>query len=135
MELVRLNIEPVINKIKHCLNIWSQRYLSLFGKIEIVKTLAISKLIYILTLLPSPNKSYRDTIDKLLSNFVWSGKPAKIRANVLKSKKNMGGAGMVDLKIKDICLKLGWLNRLNNLEGLWKDYTLFLLVPSELQID
>ena len=34
----------------------------------------------------------------------------------------MGGAGMVDLRIKDMCLKLGWLNRLKNLEGSWKDY-------------
>ena len=34
----------------------------------------------------------------------------------------MGGAGMVDLSIKDLSLKLNWLTRLAKFDGCWKDY-------------
>ena len=121
-EMIRVNYLPIIGKIKHTLNIWSQRNLSLFGKIEVLKTQAISRLVYVMSLLPSPPKDCLEEIDRMLLNFCWSNKPAKIRKTVLKTCKDMGGAGMVDLRIKDLSLKLNWLKRLVSFDGCWKDY-------------
>ena len=49
---------------------WQQRNLSLYGKINIVKTLGISKLIYSASLLPVPDH-YIQEINKLIFNFIW----------------------------------------------------------------
>jgi len=89
--MIDLNYVPVINAIRNCLKIWNLRQLSLFGRIEIVKTLGISRLIYILSLLPSPGSEYLDTIEKELISFIWKNKPSKIRANVIKNNKDLAG--------------------------------------------
>ena len=53
-EVFKLNFEPVIEKIEMILKMWKQRDLSLSGKIMVVNTLVISKLIHELIVLP-PN--------------------------------------------------------------------------------
>ena len=125
--IISSNFDPIIDNIKACLNIWSQRHLSLFSRIEVVKTLAISQLVYALTLLPSPNSDYLYQIERLLLQFIWSNKTAKIRSGILKSTKDVGDADMPDVKLKDSCLKLGSLGRLESLSGTWKDYIINML--------
>ena len=120
--IITSNFDPILTKIKSCLNIWSQRHLSLFGKIEVVKTLAISRLVYALTLLPSPSRDYLYQIEKVLLQFIWNNKPAKIRSGILKSTKNFGGADMPDISLKNACLKIGWLGRVDSMSGSWKDF-------------
>jgi len=125
--MFELNYVPVISMIRNCLKIWNLRQLSLFGRIEIVKTLGISRLIYILSLLPSPGMVYLDSIEKELISFIWKNKPSKIRANVIKNNKDLAGAGMIDLNLKEKCLKLYWLRRLYECSGSWKQYILDVL--------
>ena len=122
VDLINKNYVPILDSIRHLLNMWSQRYISLFGKIEVIKTLIISKLVYVMSLLPTPTKDFLDQIEKNLMHFVWNNKPAKIRKSILKTQTNMGGAGMVDLKVKDMSLKMGWLKKLIEFGGCWKDY-------------
>lgn len=83
--LIKCNFDPVMKTINTSLNIWSQRKLSIFGKIEVVRSQAISRLVYLLTLLPSPPKDYLDNIEKVLFNFIWNNKRAKIQSSVLKT--------------------------------------------------
>jgi len=133
--MMDLNYVPVINAIRNCLKIWNLRQLSLFGRIEIVKTLGISRLIYILSLLPSPGSEYLDTIEKELISFIWKNKTSKIRANVIKNNKDLAGAGMIDLKLKEKCLKLYWLRRLYECSGSWKQYVLDTLRVKESTVE
>lgn len=65
------------------MNIWSRRYLSAFGKIEVANTLAISRLVYASSMLPSPSDQYLKEVEKILTNFIWNNKTA--RADVLKN--------------------------------------------------
>ena len=57
-DLVALNFEPQLKKIKTLLNSWLARNLSPIGKITIVKSLAISKLTFLFSVLPDPPKSF-----------------------------------------------------------------------------
>ena len=115
------NYTPVLEKIRHSLNMWSQRQLSILGKIEVVKSQAISRLVYIMSLVPTPKAEFMVEVERLLFHFIWSNKPAKIRKTILKSTKDMGGLDMVDLFAKDTSLKLSWLTRLLSCEGNWKE--------------
>ena len=119
-DLMSLNYTPVLKRIKNCLNISRQRHLSLFGRIEVIKTLAISRLVYILTLLPAQSKEYFIEIERMLYQFLWRSKPARIRATIIQNKIDSGGAGMTDLKVTNESLKLGWLEGLISCPGDWR---------------
>ena len=70
-------------------NLWSQRDLSLYGKITIAKTLGLSKMIFSSACLPTPPRIV-SSIDKMVTAFVWNNKPAKIKRESMIGQKNNG---------------------------------------------
>ena len=58
-------MKPQLKKIQNLLNIWQQRNLSLIGKITIMKTLALSKLVFLFTSLPNPKEAFFYNLKKL----------------------------------------------------------------------
>jgi len=130
-KMMNINYNQAMKHIKNCLKIWNLRQLSLFGRIEIVKTLGISRLVYIMSLLPSPGTDYLKSIEKELIKFIWKNKPSKIRATVIKNRKDLAGAGMIDLNLKEKCMKLCWLKRLYECGGSWKQMVLDVLGINE----
>ena len=64
-----------------------RRKLTLYGKINIVKTLGLSKLIFNASVLYIPHH-YIEQISEMTFNFIWDGKPAKIKRKTLIGEKN-----------------------------------------------
>ena len=62
-EMIRLYIDPLIEKIKNIIEMWSWRRLTLYGKDSIIKTLLSSQLIYRLSVLPTPQPDIMKSID------------------------------------------------------------------------
>ena len=60
------NIEPKLQDFKNCLKQWQNRKLTLIGKITVIKTFALPKLIYPLTVLPNINEVTR-VLQKVIS--------------------------------------------------------------------
>jgi len=85
-----LNFGEIILNLEKTLNTWQRRNLTLYGEINIVKTLGISKLIYSASVLPVPDH-YIQEINKLIFNFIWRGKPPKIKRNTIIVEKKGGG--------------------------------------------
>lgn len=54
-----------------------------------VKKLGISKLIYSTSVLLVPDH-YIQEINKVMFNFIWAGKPPKIKRNTIIGEKNGG---------------------------------------------
>ena len=73
-----LNFGEKIIKLKNTLKNWKRRKLTLHGRIKIVKTLGLSKLIYNTSVLEIPD-CYVKEIKKLSFDFTWEGKPAKLK--------------------------------------------------------
>ena len=46
-ETLKFNLEPKLNEFKNCLKQWQHRKLTLMGKITVIKTFALPKLIYL----------------------------------------------------------------------------------------
>ena len=82
----RLNFGEKIFNLEKTLNTWQRRNLTLYEKINIVKTLGISKLIYSASVLPVPDH-YIQEINKFIFNFIWAGKPPKIKRNTIIGEK------------------------------------------------
>ena len=122
----RLNFGEKILNLEQTLNTWQRRNLTLYGKINIVKTLGISKLIYSASVLPVPDH-YIQEINKLIFNFIWAGKPPKIKRNTIIGEKKNGGLKMCDFKIMEKALKITWVSRIQDeSQAPWK------IIPNQL---
>ena len=122
----RLNFGEKILNLEKTLNTWQQRNLTLYGKINIVKTLGISKLIYSASVLTVPDH-YILEINKLIFNFIWQGKPPKIKRNTIIGAKKDGGLKMCDFEIMEKALKIAWVKRIQDeSQASWK------IIPNQL---
>ena len=77
------NITPKLQDFKNCLKQWQHRKLTLIGKITVIKTFALPKLIYPLTVLPNIDEvTIKDIIDSMFK-FLWDDKPDKIKRKLI----------------------------------------------------
>ena len=106
------NYDSILPKVASILKSWSNRGLSLMGKINIVNTLIASLYVYKMTVLPNMAKSQIDAVESEIVKFVWNGRRSKIPLKVLKLPKNEGGMQLVDLNSKQNALKVSWVQTL-----------------------
>jgi hypothetical protein len=81
----------------------------------------LPKLIHLLTSLPNLKQSLFNDLNKLFFNFIWDGKPEKIKRNTLKADFEDGGLNMIHLQQFNAYLKISWIKRFfSNLKGGWQ---------------
>ena len=113
------NFTSKINKLQKLFNIWSQRDLSLYGRILITKTLGLSKLIYSSACVQTPTQ-VSEIVNKLVVNFIWNGKKPKIKRDTLIGPKDKGGLELPDYEIVTKSLQCAWVKRMK--EGIRKQW-------------
>jgi hypothetical protein len=107
---------------KRVLDLWSQRDLSLIGKITILKSLAFSMVIYPCSILSCPD-SFLEYINKNAFNFLWNYKPEKIKRTAVISDYKDGGLKMLDIYSFVSAQKAMWAKRLmRQSEASWIAY-------------
>ena len=99
-----LNFVEKIRNLEKALNSWKGRNLILYGKINVVKTVGLSKLIYNTSVLVIPEKFIK-AIETLIFSFIWNGKPAKIIMLTIISEKRQRGLKMTDFNIMNKSLR------------------------------
>ena len=110
-ECTRLNWVAKINKLRNLLECWkSKRNLTLFGKVQVIKCLAMAGLIYTATHCILPDNVVTE-INKELYAFLW-GKSEKIKRQILINNITDGGIGMIDVQSQFEALKASWMTRL-----------------------
>ena len=115
-----LNFAEKIRNLEKTLNIWKKRNLTLYGKINIVKTFGLSKLIFNASVLVIPEHFIKE-IEQIIFEFIWDGKPAKIKKSTIMGEKKQGGLKMIDFNIMNKALKVAWIRRLQSRsDALWK---------------
>ena len=97
--------------IQNVLNLWSTRGLSLLGKIQILKTLGISKIEYVYLMAYVPKKITGE-LKKLQENLLWKSSTIKIKHSTLIADYKDGRIKKVDKEGKPKALKLTWIRRL-----------------------
>ena len=110
------NWMDVYHGIEKLFESWKKRKLTILGKCCIVNSLALSKLLYVASLLPMPNEEYIKKINKLIYTFIWNSRD-RIRRNVLISPIEYGGIGIVDVETKLKALKASWVSRIINTDS------------------
>ena len=92
---------------------WKTRNLTLFGKCSVVNTLAISKLVYVASILKLPDQKEIKYINKLIFSFLWCNKD-RIKRNTMIGTIEQGGIGVVDIESKLKAIKASWIGKLLN---------------------
>ena len=110
-KMPNLNYQSALIKAKQVVNSWKYRYVTPIGKITIVKTLIISKFTHLFMTLPTPVTVLND-LNKLLFNFIWDGKPDKIKREQMCANKLKGGLNMTNVYNFEKSLKLNWLKQI-----------------------
>ena len=111
-QCTKVNINEKIIELRDTISKWNKRYLTPLGKITIVKTFLLSKLIHIFTALPDPDSNDIKELNHILFSFIWSGKPDKINRKVLIMDKLIGGLSMIKIKPFLASIKVSWIRRL-----------------------
>ena len=121
------NFCETIEKIEKIIAIWRWRNLSVHGRITIFKTLALAKIIFASYLSCVPYNIIKE-LEKIQKDFIWNGKPAKVKHYTLISDYENGGLKDIDIKLKFTSLQLSWLKRLfgQNYHP-WKDIPIKML--------
>ena len=88
----------IIKKLKSTLTIWSGRDLSFEGKIHIIKSIGISTIMYAIEM-KHIEEPYIKEINKLLWNFLWSGKKYMVKREICCLPKSLGGLGMININL------------------------------------
>ena len=119
-DLYELNYKSRILNMKNLLNSWKGRKLSLKGKVTVINTLAITPLLYVASVIHTPEKVFKEVKD-LIVEFMWNGKGKKIAYDVLIQTVEEGGLKLVDFESKVKTLKISWIKRMvtDNMQN-WK---------------
>ena len=101
LENLNINYENGIEAIKKLLNKWSYKFLTPYGRITIIKTLALPKITHIATAIPNLDTKLIDDIQKLLFDFLWKKTPNnnasyKVAKNDSMIPQRLGGMGMLN---------------------------------------
>ena len=85
--LLEKNFIAKLDTIKKLINIWSYRGLSLYGKVTIIKSLIMPKLVYVSSLLPTPKEVIKQ-LNQLLFKFLWKGIDKVTRLSAINEYEN-----------------------------------------------
>ena len=120
------NFEERLNQIQKTINLWSMRGLSLFGKVTIIKTFLIPKLLYVSSIIETPYDILR-RMERMIYKFLWKG-PDKVTRNSVINTLEQGGLNLTDIETQVKALRLSWIPRiLDERKGAWKSYSNFQL--------
>ena len=117
--MFQVKFDKRVSEIERIISMYSKFSLSLTGRVTVIKTLMLPKLVYLLTVLPTPPSSIFDVIGKRLKHFLWKNGTVRI-CNKQLEKDIEVGLKLTNIRDFNKSLKLSWLKRLLTTEGSWQ---------------
>ena len=123
-----LNFRQTLKSIKKSINVWKWRGLSLLRRVQIVKTFAITKLMFRASVLPISKELIKEA-NSIFYNFIWNGKD-KVKCLPLISDIEMGGLKMLDIQSMISAKRVTCIKKfLEDYSSPWKTILDKLLLP------
>lgn len=110
--MAELNFLDKFNEVKKLFSIWSKRSNTPLGRIAVLKSLILSKLIYLWILLPNPPIQFIQQLQKKCFQFVWDNKNDKIKRTVAVQTITNGGINVPHIETYIKSLKLIWMKKI-----------------------
>ena len=115
--IIRFFWQSLTNKLSDKLSIWINRDLSLQGKVHIIRSVGISKVLYALEMKTIDANSIKN-LNNTIWRFLWSGKDVRFNRDICTLPRILGGLGLVDVNIIIKVKRINWVLRaIKNQEG------------------
>ena len=108
-------IDTIISKMQAVAVTWSNRNLTLMGKITIINTFMNSLFVYCMFVLPVIDAHQHRKAEEIILNFLWGKKKAKIPLTVLYKLKYDGGLQLSNLHHRHIAFRTQWVKLIYDL--------------------
>jgi hypothetical protein len=109
LEQLEQNWERTVGKMTNVCRHWSQFGLSIAGRVLVSKTYIMSQAIYLMGAIPM-SEEIGNRINEILLNFIKGNDVLIERRRQLLCAK-LGGYGLVDANIMNVCIKASWMDR------------------------
>ena len=110
---IEQNFNEKIKKLKSLLNMWSQRKLSLKGKVAVLRSIILPQILYVATVLYTPEWVI-EKVENLFFNFLWSDRKHHVKKEVIVKEIQNGGLKMPSFKVMIKAIKCTWVKRILN---------------------
>jgi hypothetical protein len=108
-QIQELNYNTKLKETKKLLEQWSKRSLSTLGKITVIKSLALSKFVYLFSSLPNPTEDFFKKLETYFFQFIWNKKPDKISRKTIIQDYQNGGLRAINVKLFCNAQKILWI--------------------------
>ena len=126
-EVTDRNIAAILPRVEKEIVQWKRRNLSIIGKITVIKSLLMSKLVHILMALPNPSRRMVKQIESIWYKFLWKGRKDLVKRTKVVQGYNHDGMKMIDLWSFIKSMKVSWIKRLH-----WSNHGWARLIQTEL---
>ena len=116
---MHVNYDMAINAIRKEINSWKYRFLSIFGKITVIKTLCLPKLNHIVAVVPNPSVAHLKLLESELKFFISDGNPNVVDETTRKMAVKDGGFGVPNINTFWKAIRMSWLRRSISSESTW----------------
>lgn len=106
-----LNFAPRLEKIRKICTSWTNRNLSMKGKVVLISSLMASILQFPCSSTPTPTRVIVD-FKKIITDFFWNNKRGKVAYNLLVQDIKEGGMKLPDLSTRIQVAQLYWIKRM-----------------------
>ena len=127
-----LNTDKMMLEIQRLLTKWKKCDLTIIGRITVIKSLVLSKLVHLLIALPDPPpppKAFIHNLKKMLYEYIYLERWPK---RDILAKYDKGGLGMVDVERFNAALKLSWIKGFFTNMDAWSEPLKRLTLPNPL---
>lgn len=107
-----LNYEEKLKEFRNILNTWKYRNLTIYGKICVLKSLALPKLVHLFSSIPNPPQLIFKQLEKECFNFIWNNGSEKIKRDQMYMSYEDGGFKVPNIKLFCQAQKLIWIKKL-----------------------
>ena len=94
-----INFQEKFSEIKALYKVWLKRQITPLSRDAVLKSLILSKIVYLWLLLPNPPDKLVDALQKTMYKFVWNKKQDRINRKItIKKSIAKGGLGISKLR-------------------------------------
>ena len=94
---MHINYDIALEAIRREINSWKYRFLTIYGKITVIKTLCIPKINHIVAVVPNPSIAHLKSLESELKFFITDGNPSVVDEKTRRMAVKDGGFGVPNI--------------------------------------
>jgi len=111
LENMEDNFWHQFRSIEKLLATWIYRHLTPYGRVTVIKTLALSKLSHLALVILTPSKKMLKTLEVAFFKFIWDNGSEKVRREDAKLPEALGGINVPNIEKYWSAFKFSWIRR------------------------